>query len=361
MSHWPKIYLEALGLFNANGVSQTLVTKGGDLVSREGIVIGGSREKLSGILAKKQELRQLAERIDGLGKQLESARSKQALLESEVRALESELQQRIEQKNDAERALVEAEKSLYRIAEELKHAHRHLDVALLEQERLLGEESDVDDELTKYHQALNDIADRSEQLRNGCLRARPAFDELTQEAEAFDQRVVDVKLELTRLSAKLENTSHTLRRLREFQEDGVRRLEQVTRDIALKKERQATARSSIDTNGQSLTVMYAELENLDQALEQSESEYQDIDDRIRDNDRAISEIQSQRENTLEKFRLLELEQSQYNINATISWPASKKSIRPRSSASRPNSLLRREPPRSTPTSRLKRWKPSSGG
>jgi chromosome segregation protein len=304
---------QALDQFNANGVEQTLVTKEGEVVSRDGVIVGGSRDKLSGILAKKQEIKDLAKQMKGLDGDIEAARTKQGRLEASVRQMESELQQRIEQKNAAAREQVDAEKALYRTAEALKHSRRHLDVALLEQERLLGEESDADEELSKYHQALLDIADQVADAQATVTATAADIAALTEEVAVFDQRVVDIKLNLTRLNAQLDNTSQTLRRLRDFQQDGVRRLEQIRRDLVLKHERLSFAQEKIETEKKTLTAIYTELEAVDHQLEESESEYQVIDSRIRDNDRAISEIQGQRQKTLEKFRLLELEQSQLTI------------------------------------------------
>ena len=50
---------DALELFNKNGKVQRIVTKNGDVISKQGILIGGSQDKLSGILSKKHEIKEL--------------------------------------------------------------------------------------------------------------------------------------------------------------------------------------------------------------------------------------------------------------------------------------------------------------
>ena len=92
---------EALALFNRNGSLQTIVTRNGDVVSHHGIMIGGSPDKLSGILAKKKEIKNLKQQVERLDGDLESARRRQKELESDVRAVESQLQKLIETKNEA--------------------------------------------------------------------------------------------------------------------------------------------------------------------------------------------------------------------------------------------------------------------
>ena len=50
---------EALALWNRNGVAQAIVTQDGEVISSQGILLGGSRDKKAGLLAKKQEIRRL--------------------------------------------------------------------------------------------------------------------------------------------------------------------------------------------------------------------------------------------------------------------------------------------------------------
>ncbi|MGD9132136.1 MAG: chromosome segregation protein SMC, partial [Desulfobacterales bacterium] len=84
---------EAIEMYNRNGESKTIVTKNGDLISPQGILIGGSKDKLNGILSKKQEIKDLSRRSIELDKKLEKARLARSTLESEARHLESHLQQ----------------------------------------------------------------------------------------------------------------------------------------------------------------------------------------------------------------------------------------------------------------------------
>ena len=79
---------EAIEMYNRNGESKTIVTKNGDLISPQGILIGGSKDKLNGILTKKQEIKDLSRRSIALDKKLEKARRDQSTLESEARHLE---------------------------------------------------------------------------------------------------------------------------------------------------------------------------------------------------------------------------------------------------------------------------------
>jgi len=228
---------EAIKIFNSNGAWQTIVTKDGDLISHQGIMVGGSKEKLSGILAKKQEIKKIGLEIKRLHQKFETARHDQKELESEVRVIESDLQKLQTLKNKAEHHEVEAEKALYKATEDLKHAQRHLEIVRLEQERLLGEESDIDEEMARYNEAVEEIEN---QVKNAQEMVSEKLEQIvagSSEMEEFEQRIVDMKLKLTSLTAKLENSNNTLRRLKEFQNDGIQRLEQLSREISQKKNR----------------------------------------------------------------------------------------------------------------------------
>ncbi len=304
---------DALALFNKNGTVQRIVTKNGDLISYQGILIGGSKDKLSGILAKKHEIREL-ERLDKVfARKIETARRDQQALESVVRALESTMQKQIEQKNLAVENEIDAEKALYKAGEDLKSARRHLEVVQLEQEQLLGEASDIDDEMSKYNTALAELSEKITVAQNTVAVKSETISSVSAQMEAFNQRVVDLKLNLTALNAKLENSNNSLRRLKEFHDDGLVRLEQLTREIDQKRQKEQSSRSSASENEKKLREMYRTIESLDASIDRNEADYQEIDARLQESDDKIAAIRSQREKTLEKFRMLELELAQLQL------------------------------------------------
>ncbi|MGD9191359.1 MAG: chromosome segregation protein SMC [Desulfobacterales bacterium] len=305
---------DALELFNKNGKVQRIVTKNGDVISQQGILIGGSQDKLSGILSKKHEIKELERQDVVLLQKLESARVEQNSLESVVRGLESDLQKHIELKNRMTENEIEAEKALYKASEDLKSANRHLEIVQLEQEQLLGEASDIDDELSKYHQALAEITQKINSAQHQVALKTEAINTVGREVEESNQSVVDLKLKLTALDAKLENSNNSLRRLKEFHGDGLNRLEQLSQDIMQKTNKAEISKQKISEKEQHLSEMYSAMEHIDASIERNEADYEDIDARLKGSDDKISAIKSEREKSLEKLRMLELEQSQNRLN-----------------------------------------------
>jgi chromosome segregation protein len=304
---------EAVSLFNRNGMVQTIVTKNGDIVSPQGVLIGGTKENISGILAKKQEIKALEEQVDLLDQSLDAAHGEQDELESEVRSMESDLQKLIEQKHKITQSEIETEKSCYKAGEDHKNAERHLEIIRLEQQQMIGEECDIDDEMNRYNHLLGELEKEVEDAQAGVSEISETIRIRSSEMDKFNRKIVDFKLKITSLSAKLENTQTTLRRLHEFKDDGIQRLGQIAVEIRQKHDKKTTSVQKIADHGQRLTRMYEQLKEMEEAIDANETDYRAIDETLKENDSLVSNLQNKREEVLQKIRLLELEQSQQKI------------------------------------------------
>ncbi|MFC1488272.1 hypothetical protein ACFL6B_00335 [Thermodesulfobacteriota bacterium] len=162
----------------------------------------------------------------------------------------------------------------------------------------------------KYNKAVAEIETRIKAAQKQVIETTQRIGAVTSEMEGYNQRVVDLKLQQTSLNARLEHSSNTLRRLKEFQGDSLKQKEQISREIAQKNQKKIASKQNIEKYEQALSDMYADMKRLERELESNEAEYQAIDAKLKDSDNIISDIQSERENTLQKTRLLELEQSQ---------------------------------------------------
>jgi chromosome segregation protein len=276
-------------------------------------LVGGSRDIGSGILAKKQEMRELERQGRSLEQKLEKTRLELKSMEAEVRNLDVELQKLIEQKHQARENEIESEKALYKASEDLKGLRRQLEIIQLEQEQLLGEASDLDDEIGRTDRALAVITADIAAAQGAVAEHSHRIADLTAQLQNFNQRVVNFKLEMTALNAKLENSTNSLRRLREFQADGLRRLDQLALEIGQKFEKTQTGKMKTQEFEQSLTDMYRQVADLERDIERNEMDYATIDAKLKESDEKIAAIKDQREKALEQFRLLELEQAQRRL------------------------------------------------
>lgn len=304
---------DATERFNRNGVHQTIVTRKGDIVTSQGAIVGGDGNKSAGILAQKQEIRDLASQIQAIDTRLAGAREIQSALESEVKTLETDLQVLLTDKHQTVEEEIEARKISVQAAQDLKAAQRHQDIVQLEQNRLQGEESEIGEEIERYHTILRDLASDIEGAQNQVASTNTDLEAISEQMATYQQREMDIKLRLTAIEAQLQNTVNSLRRLKEFQADGVQRLDNLTQEIQAKRERRQQAREQIGRLEQDLARRYSELEKINQDLSANENLYETIDRQLQDSDDAISRIQSQREESNEKLRLLEVDVSQQRM------------------------------------------------
>lgn len=304
----------ALPLLEKGNGYRKVVSRDGDMVSGRGIMVGGSRDKMSGILEKKQEIRQLEAELAAIDNIIAAEKANQEAVEADVRNLENTLTILIEKKYRCESEQMEAEKSLYRIAEQLKHARRQLEIATLEHRRLLGEKEDINSEIARHDSALSEIAKDIAEVESGIETLSGQIRSLSETIKTMENRQLDRKLDLTRLTAELENTKRTVSRLSEFRAEGIRQAEQIRQDIAIKQKRAENAREQMIAYESRLAEAAEFLKSIKSHLRTEETEYQLMVERLQQTDARISEAKTGLEQVREKIHKLEFELSGLQIN-----------------------------------------------
>ena len=290
-----------------------VVTKNGDIIASNGIMVGGSQDKLSGIYKKKRELKQLSNKLTELDAALDAAQRIQQDLESVLKELEMDLQKLTVKKNNLETEIIDAEKHHFQASETLKHTLNHYEIMTLEKEKLLGEKTDIEDEITAHHAALAAINknEKSAELEIKNITERISF--LSEQINTFNQTEMDLKLSLTRHNAELENTNKTLARLKEFQTEGLKQSEQIKKDIIIKTQKSSQAGTEIAAAGKKLSDTLKDLNNINIELQDQDTDYQHIISEISKTDDTINQTKSIIEAVQGKVHQLELELSGFNI------------------------------------------------
>ena len=305
---------EAISLHKRLNASCAVVTKNGDFVSRTGIMIGGGGERLSGILAKKKELKQIAAQTEKITQSLAASLQSQKEAESEVTTAERTLQKMISKKTDLEQARLAAEKKAHTISEESRHAKRHYEIVCLEHERLMGEETDLKDEMTAHLDAASEISAQVQAARESVAESSAQATRMESEISEHDQIVMELKLDQTAVTATIENNEKTLARLIGFKNEQRKRLMQLELDIERQTEKKTSLEQRYASDERGLALKYEEIKRLARTLEEQENEFHGINETQKEHDRLISDIQKERGAQLEKIKILELEQSRRHIS-----------------------------------------------
>ncbi len=290
-----------------------VVTCQGDTVSEQGVVTGGSALGLSGILAKKQELRDLESHIETLEHRLGQARAHQEKLEKDSCTHQQVLQRETVAKQQLADEALQAEKALYRVGEELRQARRHLETLALEEEQLLGEESDASAQLQQLDRMAEQIGAKIQAHQQKVALLNGEAQESNEQLQRFDQRIVELKLERTAATAGRDSARQTLERLQRFYQDGDQRLEQLERSLATKIERQRAIETEIRQALDALEIHHRDLERLAADIETHESELAAIQTRLESRDAEAVRVQKERSVALEKIRVLEMDLSRNQV------------------------------------------------
>jgi len=305
---------DALQHFNRNETKRTIVTRSGDIVSRRGILVGGGSEKLGGILAKKQEIKQLGKQLASLDQEINSARSTQTEIENDVKAVENRLQKLTVTKHRISEDKTDAEKTLFKAEEALKNVARRFEIIQLEQEQLFGEEADLDEEISKYDRALADVTRKVKTSQEVVSNTSARIQSVSEQMEKINRREMDLKLELTSFKAQRENHRNSFRRLDEFQSDQETRYGQLISEIETKINKKTAAKEKAGEIKQSLDTMYQQLEHANAQIDHYEKDYHAFDIHLKENEDRIADIRDHHERTLKETRLLEVELSELTIN-----------------------------------------------
>ena len=305
---------DAVRLWQQGCGFRKIVTRSGDVVSEKGVLVGGSRDQLTGILEKRQEIVQIEQDMTQLDALIATETNRQKKLAAEVKTLENRLSDITEKKFALEADHLEGEKALYKAMESLKHSRRQLEIMTLEKERLSGEKEDIDTEIEHQDHLLMDITNDIEAEKTEIEKLSGNIAALKETVKAHNERLVDLKLASTRLSAEMDNTHRTLSRLKTIKTDGAERADAIRRNIESGKALAKTVAEKMAACKARLDETMASLKQIKRDLDEETADFQSIVEKQAHTDNRINESKTELEKTREKIHRLELELSGLHLN-----------------------------------------------
>ncbi|MBW1896925.1 MAG: hypothetical protein JRI47_07685, partial [Deltaproteobacteria bacterium] len=301
----------ALQLWNRNGLPHTVVTRQGDSVCSQGILIGGSPDQAaSGILTKKKEIRELSKKLSNLERAATEAKSIQASLETETIDFEIRIQKAKQSEQEMHQDDMDVDKELYRLGEEFKHCEHRTKILGLEAEQIEGEETDLVGELSKYEEMLSQLSREMDTAESTINETSKEISEVSGIQESVNQKLLGLRLDLTRLEAQRDNVQSTLHRLSSFQDERLDKLNQLNRQLKQKGQDNIALGQKLEENRSRIARLYAELETAEEVLSGMETQYQAIENMLEENERALSDIGGAQQEVSQKIQQLELKQTE---------------------------------------------------
>lgn len=297
-----------------NSAPVARVTPHGDVVSAHGIIMGGGAEAHTGILLRKREIQTLSDTCDHLDARIAAVREAREQLERHLEDIRHQLQGVIAEKENAAQDALEAEKNRYQAETDLKTARRRLEVVSLEQEQLMGEEAELEETAEGHGRLLETISARVQAAQADTADNAARIRETRQQMEAFDTRIVELKLELRTASANRENAAATRTRLQGFQDDAMGRLDQIDADVAEKtkarlrdEERRCALEQKHATDQQALA-------ELDQQVLADEETVSRFEAELSGHHSEAQKCRSRQAELQDQIRLLDVELAENRIN-----------------------------------------------
>ena len=195
----------------------------------------------------------------------------------------------------------------------LRHGDRNRDVVILEQERLLGDDDDIDADMDRQKEALKRIRDSLRENEEKITTLGLLFNQDADTLERETAAMVDLKTDLARLKADRDNHRNSLKRLETFLAESRKRFERLEQEETEKKHLTlAHARDRIRFRSErgDLTV------RLNLLSEQSlvcREELAAIEKTLKEKDGERNGLEKRRAGESESMRILDLELTQLKI------------------------------------------------
>ena len=243
----------AEALWRRNGVVATYVTRAGEVLSPAGALTGGRRDgerhvNEQSLLGRKRAIRQLADEVGALGRNVEESQQRLHALEVAVdslRARQGMLQVSV---HAQETARLSGGKDLEATRRESERVTRHLETLEAEARLVSAESVETDGELTSLEGRLSDIEARESSLEREMTTLRERL-EVDQAAEgSLLSGATAGRVELATVLERVESLGRDIERLAslgsEFEtrieESGARRAQIIERRQELVREQERT-------------------------------------------------------------------------------------------------------------------------
>lgn len=290
-----------------------LVTFAGETITEKGLMSGGGRTGGASIFARKNELFETRAAVDEGEEKKSGLSAKLASEEDKVQALtrlEADIR---EQMAAAEKERIRLDKELFMATETARQAEQKQEVLSLEQERLLGEEDEIDADMERRKAALLKIRDSLRENDEKTAAVGNLFNEDAGSLEKETAAMVELRTDLARLKAERDSHRSTLGRLASFLDESRKRferLDQEDRDRKTQTLAHAKERLSCRSERKELTDL---LNRLSGETQSCREELAAIEKTLKEKESERSGLEKQRARESDTLRVLDLELSQLKI------------------------------------------------
>jgi len=191
-----------------------LVTEAGETLSARGELTGGGRQALAqGLLHKRREMKELAEKVEALGGEVEGLQSQREELRADLAATEEQQRETEGALHRKEIKVVDSEKDLLRIRGEADRLGERLEVLSLEEDQLHEERDEMERQLQDASRGREEQERQKTVYEESVAHLQEELQVLRRETETVRERVTALKVAVASIREREEGNRRSLERL----------------------------------------------------------------------------------------------------------------------------------------------------
>lgn len=255
---------QALEEWEKNGKEKTFVTKEGDLIEKDGVIIGGKNLfESSGILTRRRELREIKHRIKEAQSKIDELLLEIENVEKEIENSNQKLELLLTQKEDSQDKLKDVESNLFQLSSQMDHAEHiikriedEISNTTKEKQRRKEELLKVESELLKHRDSIKDKEFYFKEKELELNEIEREYEELREELSKLRMNENLIKSEISSLSREIQRMDSLIANSR--------------KSILQKEEEIASVKERIEQYGEKSLEIDDEIESYTEIIKEKE-------------------------------------------------------------------------------------------
>jgi chromosome segregation protein len=310
--------VDSVAPFLAGGLPAgvVLVTEGGEVLTSRGEMTGGGRSALDrGLLHKKREMRDLAQKVEELSaavRRLEESRQQGRMdltaAEEGMREVEAALHRK-------ELKLVDSEKDLLRVREQAERLQDRLEVLSLEEDQLHEEEEDLSRQLTDAARERQEKERLKTDQEETVTRLQEELKVLRREGEIVRETVTSLKVSVASIREREEGSRRSLERLASMRKELHGRTALLSAREAEGEEEQSRLRSETERLRTELEVLFSRREEETNRFNRIRESFESRTGKIEEQEEGLKELRGAMNQAREDLSALQLQGRERQLEA----------------------------------------------
>lgn len=307
---------------NGQGIT-SFVTVAGEFMAPDGTLIVGPRHAASGLISRRSELRAIQSQLEQIGDQIDDTRMQVKRLRQHIAATQEQVEHATDGHRQALRALDQHQHKLESAEEKTQQLLAQKDVAQTELAHLDTEKTTAEESLSDNRRKLAEAEESVQELEDQLAEHAKRLAQLETDRQTQARETTDVKIELAKSEERLEYLHSRLRQFQENRQERQKSIEDHRRRLAECEEKHAESERHMLAAGGALALLFLEKERLvaearellaqrdgvateraelRTAMRERQTKAQKLETRLHKNELSAAELQLQRKTMAERLK-----------------------------------------------------------